>query len=203
MEYRKFKIGIIWLNCMLLVCFHFTACDELLVTPDADYQEQNIRDFEETWSFIDKYYPFFEFMDISSEYLYDKYRPLAEQARGDEIFSVLLNLLAELKDGHTMFKNKTSGLNFMIPYIMPRMISDYNKFSTTVVRRYFKNELIVSTDRTFEYGITDNNIGYIYILVHFRAPYKLRILIMLYLVWAIPKHSYWTCDIIPEEIIIR
>jgi C-terminal processing protease CtpA/Prc len=148
---------------MLLVFLLIAGCDKMLITPYSDYREQNIRDFEETWVFIDENYPFFQFMDIDSKYLYTKYRPLAEQAKGDEIFGVILDMLAELKDGHTMFENKASGISEMIPYLMPRMLKDYNKFSPSVVGRYFDHEMIVSADKTLEYGVLKDNIGYIYL----------------------------------------
>lgn len=160
LRYKKVTKGIFFL---LLVHSLITGCDKILISPFDDYREQNIRDFEETWEFIDDNYPFFQFMDTDNEYLYAKYRPLAEQAKGDEIFHVILDMLAELKDGHTMFRNKTSGISEMIPYLMPRISEDYNKFSPTAVSRYFDRELTVTAGKTLEYGILNNNTGYIYI----------------------------------------
>ncbi|MGD2034192.1 MAG: S41 family peptidase [Bacteroidales bacterium] len=161
MAHRKAKITTGKIRYLILVCVLLTGCDKLFIAPNNDFQEQNIRDFEEIWSFIDANYPFFEFMEINSEYLYEKYRPLAEQSRGDEIFGVVLNMLAELKDGHTIFKNEAAGIVDMIPYIMPRMKRDYNRFSPTVTRKYFSTELFVNGEKNLEYGITDDNTGYI------------------------------------------
>ena len=147
----------------LVILFLFLlGCDKMLVESNSD-PSANMRDFIEVWAFVDANYPFFEYMDISSEYLYAKYHPLAKQAKGDEIFKVIIDMLAELKDGHTMFRNKTSGVYDMMPYLMPRILQDYHKFNPAVTRKYFEKDLTVLEDKTLEYGITGNNIGYIYI----------------------------------------
>jgi hypothetical protein len=153
----------IFFTILLLSVFMF-GCERLIMPPDdpEDYSGQNIRDFEETWNFINTTFPFFDFMALDWDSIYTRYRPLAEQAKGDEIYTVLMDLLSELKDGHTLFYVEGGGFP-MFPYMPPRMEKDVGTYSPYVVRNYFDKELKVCGADKIEYEILNENIGYVYL----------------------------------------
>jgi hypothetical protein len=149
---------------ILLVSVFMFGCERLIMPPDdhKDYFEQNIRDFEETWSLINSTYPFFDFMALDWDSIYTRYYPLAEQAKGDEIYTVLMDLLSELKDGHTLFHVEGGSVS-MFPYMPPRMEKDVGTYSPYVIRNYFDKELKVCGADKIEYEILNENIGYVYL----------------------------------------
>jgi len=153
----------IFFTILLLSVFMF-GCERLIMPPDdhKDYSEQNIKDFEETWNLINSTFPFFDFMALDWDSIYTRYQPLAEQAKGDEIYTVLMDLLSELKDGHTLFYVEGRSVP-MFPYMPPRMEKDVDTYSPYVVRNYFDKELKVCGADKIEYEILNENIGYVYL----------------------------------------
>jgi hypothetical protein len=151
------------LTTLLLSVLMFD-CERLMMPPEDDknYLERNIIDFEETWNFIDSTFPFFEFMTVDWDSIYTRYHLLAEQANGDEIYAVLMALLSELKDGHTLLYVEGGGTP-MFPYMPPRMEEDVDTYSPYVVRNYFDKELRVCGADKIEYEVLNDNIGYVYL----------------------------------------
>lgn len=143
----------------IVLCFAFFSCESLLV-PENTYS-YNLRDFEETWEIVDEVYPFFELKEIDWDSLHEVCRGQAEECSGDEIFEVLFNLLKELRDGHVGLS--TQGGAYIRTYIPRREIKDKNTYSPLVVRNYFTSELRMDGNEKIEYGITNNNVGYIHI----------------------------------------
>ncbi len=63
-----------------------------------------LRDFESTWQAADTYYAHFEIKGIDWDEVYQRLLPRAQQAKGHDIDTVLIDLLAELKDQHVWFQ---------------------------------------------------------------------------------------------------
>ncbi len=146
-------------NFILIAFLLFlSGCSDLLVNgPDSNL---NMDDFNSAWQIANKYYPFFKFKKINWDSLYTVYKPQAEAARGDEIYNVLYQMFRELKDGH--IEILTEGGFPVMTYEWPRDI-DRKAFSSIVVSKYFSKPLILAGEDKFDYEITDNNIGYVYI----------------------------------------
>jgi len=134
------------------------SCENLVVNP-AD-SNLNLEDFEATWERVNSVYPYLEYKNINWDSIYTVYRPKAEQAKGDEIYTVLIEMLAELKDMHVHVK--TDGGRYISTYLMPRWIKDRYAYDPAVVRNYFDKELIITGEGRIEYEIISGNIGYIY-----------------------------------------
>jgi C-terminal processing protease CtpA/Prc len=87
------------------------------------------------------------------------YHPFAKKSKGDEILTVLFNLLAELKDGHVDFMTK--GGFVVKTYTPPRTERDKSAFNPLIVRKYFDKELKLAGNRNMEYEFLSENVGYV------------------------------------------
>lgn len=134
------------------------GCSELLVNePEIS---RNLADFDAAYSITKKVYPFFEFKNINWDSLYVQYGNDAAEARGDEIYSVLYELLRELKDGHVEIL--TEG-GYHLPTYYPSRKNDRKSFDPLVIRKYFDKELKLSGNDIMAYGILKNQVGYVHI----------------------------------------
>jgi len=133
------------------------GCSDLLVTP-SDYND-NLADFERAWAITDSVYPFFQFKHINWDSIHAVYTPLAEEAKGDRMFQVIFNMLAELKDGHVDLKTQSG--QEVRTYTPPRTERDHFTFDPLVVRKYFNEELKLAGGMRMEYGILPDGIGYV------------------------------------------
>lgn len=143
---------------IIVVTLTFSCTDLLVNEPDSN---QNVEDFEAAWERIDDVYPYLEFKNINWDSIYTIYRPRAEEAKGDEFYFVLGDLLAELKDGHVYYR--TDGGGEVYPFYPLRHFKDRHSYSPFVVRSYFNKELILSESKSVEYEILPNNIGYVFL----------------------------------------
>ena len=135
------------------------GCTDSIVIPS----ESNLNrdDFEAAWKRVNDVYPYLDQKGIDWDSLYNVYEPRAEQSMGDEIFEVLIDMLAELKDMHIHVK--TAGGRLIQTYQSPRWLKDKDAFQPVVVRNYFDKELRITGEGNIEYGILPGDIGYIYI----------------------------------------
>jgi C-terminal processing protease CtpA/Prc len=133
-------------------------CEHMIVDPANS--NLNLEDFEATWERVNTVYPYLELKGINWDSLYLVYKPRAGKARGDEIFTVLIEMLGELKDMHIYVK--TAGGRSISTYYAPRWIKDKYAYNPIVVRNYFDRELKITGKGTIEYEIIPGNIGYIY-----------------------------------------
>jgi carboxyl-terminal processing protease len=149
--------------------FLLSSCKDVIVTsPD---KNQNVEDFEAAWNRINNVYPYLEFKNINWDSIHKVYRPQAENAKGDEFYLVLRDLLAELKDGHVYYR--TEGGGEVYPYYPPRHWKDRHAYSPFVVRKYFEKELRLTESSSVEYEILPGNIGYAFIS-DFHKEYLLK-----------------------------
>jgi len=144
---------------LFMISAFLVSCGDHIVTPPES--NLNIQDFEAAWERVNSVYPYLEFKNIDWDSIYSLYRPQAENARGDEIYQVLHDMLYELKDGHVYYH--TDGGGEVYPYVVPRHIKDRHAYSPFVVRKYFDKELKLSESRSVEYEIIPGNIGYVFI----------------------------------------
>ena len=134
-------------------------CSDLIVQPPQS--NQNIQDFEVTWNAVKNVYPLLEYKRIDWDSIYTIYHLRIKNAKGDESYQVLFDLLGELKDAHIYLTNKGNGPIF--PYRGPRFTRDLDAYSPIVVRKYFNSKLQLACKNRVEYAIHTHNIGYIYI----------------------------------------
>ena len=135
------------------------SCKDIVVTePESNL---NVEDFEAAWKRIKDVYPYLEFKKINWDSIYTVYRPLAENAKGDEFYLVLRDFLAELKDGHVYYR--TEGGGKVYPYYPQRHFKDRHAYSPFVVRKYFDKELRLTESSSVEYEILPGNIGYAFL----------------------------------------
>ena len=140
----------------MLVLF---SCKDILVpSPEAN---THVQDLESAWKRIHDVYPYLGFKGINWDSLHGIYRGRAEQAKGDEIYLVLRDLLSELKDGHVYYR--TEGGGEVYPYYPRRHRKDRHAYSPFVVRKYFDRELRLTGSSSVEYEILPENIGYAFL----------------------------------------
>jgi hypothetical protein len=150
-------------TCFLTIFF---GCRNLVVTEpnqlylDAKYNNENVADFEQAWSIADSIYPFFQFKHINWDSIHSVYEPLAEKANGDEIFNVLFNMFAQLKDAHQEIITH-GGFPVQTYWPPPRARRDLPTFSPQIIRKYFTRELKVSSGGFMDYEILPEGFGYV------------------------------------------
>ena len=147
-----------WFYGIFFLLFFLSCKDAMIISPGAN---QNIADFEAAWHRINDIYPYLEFKKINWDSIYTVYRPRAENAKGDEFYLVLRDLLAELKDGHVYYR--TQGGGEVYPYYPPRHWKDRHAYSPFVVRKYFDKQLKLTDSKSVEYEIIPGNIGYAFL----------------------------------------
>jgi carboxyl-terminal processing protease len=143
----------------LLLTASVLSCSDILVGPRDS--NQNIEDFEAAWTRIKTVYPYLEFKHINWDSLHVVYRQRTEEARGDEFYLVLRDLLGELRDGHVYYH--TDGGGEVYPFYPQRHFKDRHAYSPFVVRKYFDRDLRLTKSRTVEYEIMPGNIGYVFL----------------------------------------
>lgn len=151
MKNMKFLI----LLCPVII---IASCEEIFI-----HQSElnlNVEDFEAAWDRVNTVYPYLDYKQIDWDSIYVVYKPRAVNARGDEIFTVLFEMLGELKDRHIYVK--TNGGNAINTFQPPRWLKDKYAYDPVVVRNYFNEELTVTGEGRIEYGILPGNTGYIY-----------------------------------------
>ena len=135
-----------------------SGCEKLLIQPNENETGRNIKDFNEIRRIINTYFPYLDSMKINWDSICTVYEPLVEKVRGDEIDQVFVEMLSNLKDGHTSFTSK--GARYAT-YTCPHLIKDFYAYSPEVVRSYFSKKLKVIGK--IEYEISDQNIGYLHL----------------------------------------
>ena len=150
----KTKLLILISSAILL-----TGCEDMIVK--SENSNLNVEDFNAAWERVNAIYPYLELKAINWDSLYLVYKSKAEQARGDEIYTVLIDMLGELKDMHVHVI--TYGGKLIETYLAPRWEKDKYAYDPVVVRNYFDKELRITGEGNIEYEVIPGNIGYIYI----------------------------------------
>jgi hypothetical protein len=135
-----------------------SGCEAMMVNPAA--HNLNVEDFEAAWERVNTVYPYLDYKQLNWDSIYGAYKPRAEAARGDEIYTVLIVMLGELKDRHVYVK--TEGGGYISTYSPRRWLKDRYAYHPSVVRNYFEKELRITGEGRIEYEIIEGNIGYIH-----------------------------------------
>ena len=80
-------------------------------------------------------------------------------ARGDEIYSVLLEMFAHLKDGHMYLE--TPGGRQMTAWVPDRRQKDIYSFKASLIGTYFDREILTDGEGVLNYQVLPVNIGYL------------------------------------------
>lgn len=149
MTYRKFFILII----LSIVCF--SSCireEETNSTPVAN--------FEALWNIIDRQYCFLDYKAANGclawNEVYAKYRPRVHDGMTSaQLFEVLCDMLAELKDGHVNLYTSADVGRYWSWY------EDYpSNFNDSIHTLYLGTDYKIASG--LKYKILEDNIGYIY-----------------------------------------
>jgi hypothetical protein len=134
----------------------------ILLTACVDTEEHDdtpTGNFEALWEIIDEHYCFFDYKQheygLDWNEVYNKYKVRVSDKMSDpELFEVLKDMLAELRDGH---------VNLYTSYDLGRYWTWHEaypqNFSDTLERRYLGTDYKISSGMS--YRILDDNIGYI------------------------------------------
>lgn len=112
--------------------------------------------FEALWKIIDEHYCFLDYKQIDWDAIYTKYKVQVDSTKTSKnLFEVLSNMLAELKDGH---------VNLYTTYNQSRYWDWYEayprNFSEELVENYLGQGYRIGG--SIRYTIFDDNIGYMY-----------------------------------------
>lgn len=127
---------------------------------EEEYADNPEGNFEALWKIMDGHYCFFDYKNeeygLDWNQVYLKYSQQIDQGMtDDQLFEVLGNMLAELRDGH---------VNMYSPFDNARYWSwkeDYpTNFSDSLLRKYLGTDYKIASG--LQYRKLDDNIGYIY-----------------------------------------
>lgn len=148
--YMKKNISLLVTTLVLLVlgsCFH-----------EDNYNNSKTKrdNFELLWKIIDEEYCFFEYKDIDWDEVYTRYSDrISESMTNDALFTVLGEMLAELKDGHVNLYATHDVARYWKWY------EDYpDNFDEKIQRNYLGTNYSIASG--IKYTILEDNIGYIY-----------------------------------------
>ena len=132
-----------------------SSCEKVLFKPDLGSKDP-LTNFDYLWNEVDKKYSYFELKNIDWDAIKTKYRSkLSSNSSEEELFSVLADMLKELKDDHT---NLISPFNISRYDI--RLQNPDNIYFRTIQKHYIPD--LWFSESGLAHGFLDNNkIGYI------------------------------------------
>ena len=147
----RFLRHVITAACTLLI--GLTSLTSCITEPE--YNNSPRGNFEALWKMIDEHYCFFREKQVNWDSIHRVYAPRFNDAMTDrQLFEVLDNMLAELRDGHV---NLTSSFNVARYWAFHE--SYPSNYSDTLIRRYLGTDYQIASG--LKYRILDDNIGYI------------------------------------------
>lgn len=123
---------------------------------EEQYENSRRGNFEALWKIIDENYCFFEYKQVNWDSVRTVYSSrISEQMSNEALFSVLGEMLGELKDGH---------VNLSAAHDLARNWSwkeeHPDNFNEKIQRKYLGTDYLISGG--FKYKILEDNIGYVY-----------------------------------------
>ena len=137
-----------------IAIFSVSACVD-----EHEYADNPRGNFEALWKIIDEHYCFFEYKQaeygLNWDAIHDKYSKQINDGMTDtQMFEVLGNMLAELRDGHVnMYSSWDIARNWSWHEDYPSNVSD------TLIRRYLGTDYRIASG--MKYRRLDDNTGYI------------------------------------------
>ena len=127
---------------------------------EEEYPDTPKGNFESLWHLIDEHYCFFSYKQheygLDWQSVYNKYNVRAkENLTREQLFEVLTDMLAELRDGHVNLSTSFDYGRYWSWY------EDYPaNFSDTLQRVYLGTDYHIASG--LRYTVLDDNIGYVY-----------------------------------------
>ena len=145
----------------IILCLLLSSSISLLSCVDEEeFPNTPQGNLEALWRIIDEHYCFFDYKQqeygLDWNTVYQKYKMRVQGGLGrEQLFEVLTDMLAELKDGHV---NLSTAFDYGRYWAWQE---DYpTNFSDTLQRRYLGKDYRIASG--LRYTILDDNIGYIY-----------------------------------------
>jgi hypothetical protein len=127
---RSILTGVVVAAVILL-----SSCEELLFEEVPDTSPQSV--FTQVWDFTNREYSFFDYKGVDWNAVRDTYEPrIREDMNDEELFSVLADMLFELKDGHVNLVSDFDRSRNWQWYLDPPPNYDYS----VLERNYFVNQ---------------------------------------------------------------
>jgi len=145
---KKYLVYLVTLLPLFVSC---VDTDERSDTPTGN--------FEALWQIIDEHYCFFDYKQheygLDWNAVYNKYKVrVSDHMTSDQLFEVLTDMLAELRDGHVNLGSSADyGRYWAWHEAYPQ------NFSDTLERRYLGTDYKIAAG--MKYRVLDDNIGYI------------------------------------------
>jgi len=140
---------------ILTALFTLTSCVD-----EEEFPDSPTGNFEALWKIIDEHYCFFDYKQheygLDWNAIYNIYKVRAnEELTSYQLFEILTNMLAELRDGHVNLYTAFDNGRYW------RWHEDYpSNFSDSLQRLYLETDYHITSG--ISYKILDDNIGYMY-----------------------------------------
>ena len=140
---------------LFILSFSLFSCEKIIFKPDLGSKDP-LDNFDYLWNEVDKKYSYFELKSIDWDLMRNKYRAkLSKNSNEEELFTVMANMLNELKDDHT---NLVSPFNISRYDI--RLKSADNSYFRTIQKHYI-NDIWVPESGIAHGFLNGNKVGYI------------------------------------------
>ncbi len=136
----------------------FIACLVITSCVETEHFENNPKgNFDALWTIMDQRYCFFEYKDVDWDQVYIDYSKRVTDNMGrDSLFSLMNEMLQELKDGH---------VNLYTPFDIGRYwkwFEDYEpNFHPELIREYLKTDYMIAGGVRYTV-LPEDSIGYMY-----------------------------------------
>lgn len=143
-----------FLFLLLPLFFLFTGCID-----EKEYEDTQNGNFEALWKIMDEHYCFFDYKakvyGLDWNEVHNRYAKMINPNMSDtQLFEVLSNMLAELKDGHVnIYAGFDVGRNWSWHENYP------SNFSDTLLTKYLGTDYRIASG--LYYRVLDDNVGYI------------------------------------------
>ena len=143
----------------LLFCLLFSLLSVISCVKEEDYDNTNRGNFEALWKLMDEHYCFFSYkrqeLGVDWDEVHARYaQQINEEMTSAQLFEVLCNMIAELKDGH---------VNLAAPFDYGRNWSFYEdypqNYNDSIVNLYLGHNYKIASG--LKYVTFDDNIAYV------------------------------------------
>lgn len=135
----------------------FAGCEKVLM--DEQPGDDPVTSFEYLWNTANEKYSFFEYKNINWDAIYEEYRPqISNDMTNYQLFTVLKNMLNELKDGHVNLSASFDVSRYTFTYNAPENFNFRLLKDNYIGWDYRQTGPLVNT--SFQWG--EKTIGYIY-----------------------------------------
>ncbi|MDD2798179.1 MAG: S41 family peptidase [Bacteroidales bacterium] len=136
---------------LMVISFVFNSCIE-----ETKFSNSPKDNFEALWKIMDEHYCFFEYKGIDWNEVHNRYSArISEKMNEEQLFGVLSEMLAELKDGHVNLYSSFDVSRYWAWY------EDFpSNFSSDIQKNYLKTDYQISSG--IKYKVLSDNVGYMY-----------------------------------------